>query len=80
MNTKEIVPGSNGTIPLFVALTALLMIVTFWMLVAFRSRYHYGQPFVQRLAWPVLLLHTWWYKQDDKDRRRRLIDWYERGL
>ena len=23
---------------------------------------------MQRLAWPVLLLHQWWYKQDDKDK------------
>jgi len=75
MNTKEIVPGSSGSIPLFVALTALLMIVTVWMLVAFRSRYLYGQPFARRLAWPVLWLHEWWYnKQDRYKARRRPID------
>jgi len=71
MNTKEIVPGSSGSIPLFVALTAFLMIVTVWMLVAFRSRYLQGQPFVRRLAWPV----WWWYdKQDNYKARRRPID------
>jgi len=78
MNTKEINPGSSGTIPLFVALTALLMIVTVWILVAFRRPSLRGRPFVQRLAWPVFWLYQW-YKQDDKDKdkdkaRRRPID------
>jgi len=78
MNAKEINPDSNGTIPLFVALAAPLTIVTIWVIIAFQSRYLLkGRPFVQRLGWPVLLLHKWWYKQDDKEKekeKRRPID------
>jgi len=54
--------------------------VTIWVIIAFQSWYLLeGKSFVQRLAWPVLLLHTWWYKQDDKDKRRRAIDRTMRG-
>jgi len=78
MNAKEINPGSNGTIPLFVALAAPLTIVTIWIFIAFRSQYHLrgkSLSFVQRLAWPVLLLRNWYKKDDkDKDKRRRPID------
>jgi len=70
MNAKEINPGSNGTILLFVALAAPLTIVTIWIFIAFLSQYLLqGKPFVQRLGWLVLLLYKWWYRKDDKEKK-----------
>jgi len=86
MNAKEVNPGSNGTILPFVALAAPLAIVTIWIFIVFQDQYLLrGKPFVQRLGWPVLLLHKWWYRKDDKDKRRRPIDRtmredYEEGM
>jgi len=75
MNTKEINPGSNGTLPLFVTFAALLTIATIWIFIALRNRYLLpGKTFVQRLAWPVLLLYRWWYRKGEYKARGRLID------
>lgn len=78
MNAKEINPGTNGTLPLFVALAAPLTVVTIWVIIAFQSQYLLqNQTFMERLAWPVLLLHRWWSKKKDhtEDKARRPIDW-----
>jgi len=78
MNAKEINPDTNGTLPLFVALAAPLTIVTIWVIIAFQSQYLLqDQPFMHRLAWPVLLLRQWWDKKENhtQDNARRPIDW-----
>jgi hypothetical protein len=76
MNTKEINPGTNGTLPYYVALAAPLTILTIWIIIAFQSEYLLpGKSFSQRLAWPVLLVHKWLYQKFGRgEKAKRIAD------
>lgn len=76
MNAKEIAPDTLGTISHFVAFAAPLTVVTIWVIIAFQSQYLLqDKPFVQRLAWPVLLLRRWWRKKQNLEiQARRVTD------
>ncbi|KAJ3563227.1 hypothetical protein NP233_g9075 [Leucocoprinus birnbaumii] len=87
MNTKEINPGTNGTLPYYVALAAPLTLLTIWIIIAFQSQYLLGgRPFVQRLAWPALLIQRWWKRKTVREAKakkvmdRTMRDDYEEGM
>ncbi|KAF5350704.1 hypothetical protein D9756_008754 [Leucocoprinus leucothites] len=87
MNTKEIAPGTTGTLPYYVALAVPLTLLTIWIIIAFQSRYLLrGQPFLQRLGWPVLLLRNWWHRKQIREAKakkvmdRTMRDDYEEGM
>jgi hypothetical protein len=61
MNTKEINPGTKGTLPYYIAFAVPLTLITIWIIIAFQSRYLLiGKPFLVRLGWPYYLLKQWW--------------------
>jgi hypothetical protein len=61
MNTKEINPNTNGTLPYYIAFALPLTLITIWIIIAFQSRYLLvGKSFLVRLGWPYFLLENWW--------------------
>ncbi|KAF5350703.1 hypothetical protein D9756_008753 [Leucocoprinus leucothites] len=87
MNTKEIAPDTNGTLPYYVALAVPLTILTAWVIIAFQSRYLFrDKPFYQRLAWPMLLWRRWWHRKQIRETKARHVmdrtmrDDYEEGI
>jgi hypothetical protein len=70
MNTKEINPGTNGTLPIYVAFAAPLTILTIWVITAFQSCYFLGNiSFWARLAWPWLVFEKWWTGKRSREAR-----------
>jgi hypothetical protein len=61
MNTKEINPGTKGTLPYYAAFAVPLTLITIWIIIAFQSRcLLVGKPFLVRLGWPYYLIKEWW--------------------
>ncbi|KAJ7590510.1 hypothetical protein C8J56DRAFT_933090 [Mycena floridula] len=62
MNVGEIVPGTHGSLPHYVATALPLTILTIWVVMAFQSKHLFGTRTVsmwQRVAWPFFLFRTW---------------------
>jgi hypothetical protein len=74
MNTKEINPGTNGTLSIYVAFAIPLTVLTIWIIIAFQSRYLLGNvPFWARLGWPWLVFEKWWSGKRGREARARQI-------
>ena len=59
MNLGVINPGTNGTVPQYLAVALPLTIVTAWVIIAFQSKYIFppGTGFIKRLGWPMFLFN-----------------------
>jgi len=75
MNTKEINPGTLGTIPHYLATVIPMTAVTAWVLVAAQSKYLHEHPeevsIWSRLAWPLEVPQRFIAKEMEKRRQRR---------
>ena len=60
MNVGEINPGTNGTVPQYLAVALPLTVFTAWIIIAFQSKYIFprGTGFLMRLAWPIFLIRA----------------------
>jgi hypothetical protein len=57
MNVKEINPGTNGTVPHYIATVVSLTLASIWVIVAFQSKHYLeGQSMWRRLLWPIEFL------------------------
>ncbi|KAF9444895.1 hypothetical protein P691DRAFT_735815 [Macrolepiota fuliginosa MF-IS2] len=76
MNTREIVPGTNGDLRYYVALALPLTIFTIWVIIAFQSQYLLkNKSFFARLGWPWFLLHAWWTgRRNRQERAHQVVD------
>lgn len=58
MNVRELNPGTEGTIALYVAVVLSLTLTTVWVIITYQSKHMFPEDvtFVKRLGWPVFLL------------------------
>ncbi len=66
MNVGEISPGTNGTLPHYFAIAAVLTLVTVWIVMTFQSKYLFdsGSTFWMRLVWPWMLFKRVFMKRE----------------
>jgi hypothetical protein len=58
MNVHEIVPSTTGSLSNYVATAICFTLATIWIIVAFQSKYIFGEDtsFWLGLGWPFMLL------------------------
>ncbi|PBK90741.1 hypothetical protein ARMGADRAFT_1082467 [Armillaria gallica] len=66
MNVGEISPGTNGTLPHYFAIAAVLTLLTTWIVMTFQSKYLFdsGSTFWMRLVWPWMLFKRVFMKRE----------------
>ncbi|KAF8995128.1 hypothetical protein BDQ17DRAFT_1330773 [Cyathus striatus] len=65
MNVKEIVPGTNGALPIYICIAIPLTIVTVWIIIAFHSKDVLQGPVWRRLGWPYLFIKSYMSKRNN---------------
>ena len=76
MNVGEINPGTNGTLPHYVAVALPLTLITAWIIIAFQSTYIFETEttFLKRLGWPVYLVHMMLKNRNKKVEEEKKLD------
>lgn len=59
MNVRTLNPTSNGSLAVFFIVSCVLFAVTFWVIIAFQSRFLFDKntPYWKRLGWPLYFVY-----------------------
>jgi len=81
MNVGEINPGTNGTLPNYVAVALPLTLITAWIIIAFQSTYIFESEttFLKRLGWPVYLVHMMLKNRREKLEQEKKLENFSRN-